>query len=145
MAIVQSFGGIIYILKDWEPYFLVIKRQSMSKKIERTAPKWKPEQWETPLEAAKREIFEETNLNVDLLDEKWKLGDFLISFSDSSFEKKVTYFLFEYKWNETDPKISNTEWYIWVYNWLAIWNVLNIIHYNWLRELYRKAYEKIIS
>lgn len=145
MSIVQSFGWIIYILKNGEPHFLVIKRQSMSKKIERTAPKWKPEQWEKPIEAAKREIFEETQLNTDLLVEKWKLWDFLIKFSDSNFKKRVTYFLFEYKWEETDPKISNTEWYIWVYSWLMIWNVLNIIHYNWLRELYRKAYENIIS
>lgn len=127
-------------MKDNEPYFLVLKRQAMSKKIEWTAPKWKAKDNENPIDAAKREIYEETNLNPDLLVNKGKLGDFIISFPDNSFEKKVTYYLFEYKWDEQDVKLTDSEWYLWIYNWLPIDNVINLIPYKGLRELYRKAY-----
>ncbi len=140
---VESFWWIIYILKNNKPHFLVIKRQAMSWRVEWTAPKWKPESWEKPLEAAKREIFEETWINDFYLKEKWKLGNFLITFPDSNFAKKVTYFLFEYHWNENNLDISDTEWYVWIYNWLPIDKVLNLIHYTWLRELYRKGYEEL--
>ena len=146
MWYVESFWGIIYFIdENWQPRFLVVKRQALSKKIEWTAPKWKAQSWENPIETAKREIFEETNLNPDLLVDKWILGDFMITFPDNSFAKKVTYFLFEYKWNPDDVKISDTEGYIWVYNWLPIDNVINLIPYKSLRELYRKAYNKIVN
>jgi len=140
MWYIESFGGIIYIKKNDAPRFLVIKRQALSKKIEWTAPKWKSQEGEDPIQTAKREIMEETSLNPDLLIEKWKLGDFIISFVDTDFEKKVTYFLFEYKWKPQDVRISDSEWYLWVYNWLPINKVLNLVTYKWLRELYRKWY-----
>ena len=143
MCSVQSFGWIIYVIKKWKPHFLVIKRQALSKKIEWTAPKWKAEKWEQPIETAKREIMEETWLNPNLLNHKCLLWDFLITFPDSSFSKKVTYFLFEYNWDTNDVKVSDTEWYIWVFNWLPIESILNLISYKWLRELYRKAYQTL--
>jgi len=145
MSQIESFGWIIYILKNNKPHFLVIKRQALSKKIEWTAPKWKAEENEEPLETAKREIQEETWLNPNLLEEQWKLWDFLITFPDSDFEKKVTYFLFKYNGNEDDIKISDTEWYLWIYNWLPIDSILNLVHYKWLRELYRKGYQTLIK
>jgi len=73
MAYVESFGWIIYVMEDDKPYFLVLKRQAMSKKIEWTAPKGKPKGEEDPVETAKREIQEETNIDPTLLIEKWKL------------------------------------------------------------------------
>lgn len=145
MNCVESFGWIIYIMKENEPHFLVIKRQALSKKIEWTAPKWKSEEWEEPIETAKREIYEETSINPDLLENKWKLWDFIISFPDSDFKKKVTYFLFEYNWEPSDIKISNTEWYIWIYNWLPIEKIINLVEYQTLRELYRKGYKQIFN
>jgi len=145
MAYIESFGWIIYVMEDNKPYFLVLKRQAMSKKIEWTAPKWKPKGKENPVETAKREIQEETNIDPTLLIEKWKLWDFLISFEDTDFAKKVTYFLFEYKWDKNNVKISDSEWYIWVYNWLPIEKIINLIEYKTLRELYRKWYQQIAS
>lgn len=142
---IESFWWIIYIIKDDKIYFLVIKRQAIRWKIEWTAPKWKSETWETSLQTAKREIFEETWIEEDNIESKWKLWDFLINFSDSNFEKKVTYFLFKYSWDERGLRISNSEGYIWIYKWLPIENILNLIDYAWLRELYRKGYEKIIK
>jgi 8-oxo-dGTP pyrophosphatase MutT (NUDIX family) len=144
--LVNSYGGIIYKIKDWQPYFLVLKRQAFSKKIEWTAPKWKSKTGEQPIQTAKREIFEETGLKPDLLNFKTKLGDFIIEYKGENFyKKKVTYFLFEYKWNFSDVNLTNTEGYIWVYNWLTIDKVINLIAYQGLRELYRKAYFYVIN
>ena len=146
MSYVESFWWIIYFIdKDGQPKFLVVKRQALSKKIEWTAPKWKAQTGEDPIQTAKREIYEETNLSPDLLVNKGVLWNFMISFPDNSFAKKVTYYLFEYKWNPDDVKISDTEWYIWVYNWLPIDKIINLISYKSLRELYRKAYMKIVN
>ncbi len=142
---IESFWWIIYVMKNNQPYFLVIKRQAISKKIEWTAPKWKAISGENPVQTAKREIFEETNLKENLLIEKWKLWDFIISFPENSFSKKVTYFLFEYKWDTDDVKIIDSEWYIWVYNWLPINKVINLISYQWLREIYRKWYMIVMN
>ena len=143
MSQIESFGWIIYIMENWKPHFLIIKRQALSKKIEWTAPKGKAETNEKPVETAKREIMEETGINPDLLVEKWLLWDFMITFPDSNFSKKVTYFLFEYKWDKNNVKISDTEGYIWVYNWLPIESILNLVPYRGLRELYRKGYQKL--
>ena len=143
MALVQSYGGIIYVWKDWKPNFLVLKRQALSKKIEWTAPKGKAQEWEDPIQTAKREIFEETKLDPEKLINKGYLWDFLISFPDTNFEKKVSYYLFEYKWSTSDVQVADAEGYIWVYNWLPIESILNLIPYKGLRELYRKAYNKI--
>ena len=142
---IKSFGWIIYFMKDWEPLFLVLKRQTVSKKIEWTSPKGKAKKWEDPVETAKREIFEETNLDPNLLRLKEKLWDFLIQFPDNVYKKKVTYFLFEYLWDPNSVKVSDCEWYIWVYQWFPIKKIINLIPYRWLRELYRKAYKAIMG
>ena len=142
---IESFWWIIYIMKNNEPYFLVIKRQAMRWKIEWTAPKWKSEVWEQPLETAKREIFEETWIDENDIEYKWELWYFFINFSDSNFKKKVTYFLFEYSWDKDNLDITDNEGYIWIYKWLPIEKVLNLIDYAWLRELYRKGYKTIME
>ena len=142
---VESFWWIIYIIKNNKPYFLVIKRQAIRWKIEWTAPKWKSEIWEQPLETAKREIFEETWIDINDIENKWELWDFIINFSDSNFEKRVTYFLFEYSWDKDSLDIIDNEGYIWIYKWLPIEKVLNLIDYVWLRELYRKGYKTIVE
>jgi len=142
---VESFWWIIYIIKNNKPYFLVIKRQAIRWKIEWTAPKWKSEIWEQPLETAKREIFEETWIDINDIENKWELWDFIINFSDSNFEKRVTYFLFEYSWDKDSLDIIDNEGYIWIYKWLPIEKVLNLIDYAWLRELYRKGYKTIVE
>ena len=142
---IESFWWIIYIMKNNEPYFLVIKRQAIRWKIEWTAPKWKSEVWEKPLETAKREVFEETWIDKNDIENKWELWYFFINFSDSNFKKKVTYFLFEYSWDKDNLDITDNEGYIWIYKWLPIEKVLNLIDYAWLRELYRKGYKTIME
>jgi len=142
---IESFWWIIYIMKDDKPHFLVIKRQAKRWKIEWTAPKWKSQTWESPLQTAKREIFEETWMEEKYLQNKWELWDFIIKFSDSNFEKKVTYFLFEYSWDKNSLDIIDSEGYIGIYKWLSIEKILNLIDYVWLRELYRKAYKKLYN
>lgn len=145
MYYVQSFWWIIYFMKEWKPYFLAIKRQSINKKIEWTSPKWKANDWEEPLDASKREIFEETWISGDLLIYKTKLWTFSIVFEDSGFYKKVTYFLYEYFWEENKIRVANAEWYVGIYNWLPIEQILNLVHYSWLREIYRKWYKYLVD
>lgn len=132
-------------MKNDKPYFLVIKRQAIRWKIEWTAPKWKLDPWEKPIETAKREIFEETWIEEKYIKNKWELWSFVIRFPETNFQKKVTYFLFEYFWDKDKLNIVNKEGYIWIYSWLPIDKILNLIEYSWLRELYRKAYENIMK
>ncbi len=143
MALVKSYWWIIYFKDKTWPNFLVIKRQSLAKKIEWTAPKWKPNKGESPEDAAKREIGEETGINPKLLENQWKVWACSIKFENSNFEKEITYFLFEYKWNPDSLDIPAVEGYIWIYKWLPISQALNVIPYSSLREIYRKGYHMI--
>jgi ADP-ribose pyrophosphatase YjhB (NUDIX family) len=71
----QSAGGVIYYMAaDNEPRYLLIKRQAMSKKIERVCPKGKVEAGETFEDAALREVSEETGLILNQLSIIEKLG-----------------------------------------------------------------------
>jgi ADP-ribose pyrophosphatase len=65
--VVQSAGGVVYFLEGGQPKFLLIKRQAMSKKIERVAPKGKIEPGEAVDEAALREISEEAGIPLNQL------------------------------------------------------------------------------
>lgn len=59
--IIQSAGGIVYYIdQQFQPRYLLIKRQAKSKKIERVAPKGKVQTGESPQVTAIREIVEET-------------------------------------------------------------------------------------
>ena len=139
----KSFWGIIYYLYEWVPLFLIIKRQSLSKKIEWTAPKWKAKGSESEIESARREIWEETWLNVEKLVNKWKLWTVTINFENSTFEKNVTYFLFEYKGDPETLFVAKQEWFLWIYKWMPITQILNIVPYDSLRDIYRKGYKAL--
>ena len=141
--VIKSYWWIIYSKwEDW-PEFLVIKRQSLAKKIEWTAPKGKPEKWETPEQTAKREISEETGINPKFLNNYGKAWSCVIKFKNSNFEKEITYFLFEYTWDPDSLDIPPVEGYIGIYKWLPISQALNVVPYSSLREIYRKGYHMI--
>lgn len=142
---IKSAGWIIFIEKD-NPKFLILKRQSLSKKIERTAPKWKIKENEDALTAALREIKEETNISPEYLINYWYLWEFEIHLEDENkkkFDKHITYYLFEYTWNKDNIKVANVEWYIWNYKWADITELLNMIYYSQLRNIFFLAYKKI--
>ena len=139
---INSYGWIIYYLdKNKQPLFLIIKRQSLSKKIEWVAPKWKSQKREKQIEAALREIKEETNIDPKYLIYRWVAGEVFLNFEN--FQKKIKYFLFQYTWDPNSIKIAPWEGFLWIYSWLAIEQVINVVPYSSLREVYRNAYNII--
>lgn len=140
---IKSAWGIVYYVSDEWPKFLIIKRYALSKKVEWVAPKWKIQQWESSQIAAVREIFEETWLKKTELIVKQELWEIQISLRSEerwNLDKDITFFLVEYKGNPADVKIPQWEWYLGYYKWANIQEVLWLIYYENLRELFRKAY-----
>jgi len=142
---IKSAGWIIYIVgEDNEPRYLLVKRHALSKRVERIAPKWKIQPWETPEQAAIREIGEETwlsawelqikqkldTLSLQLYNDHWKLG----------VDKDITYFLTHYTGDPDEVKISDTEWFIGSYKWATIREVIGLVIYKDLRELFRTGH-----
>jgi len=127
--------------------FLMIKRHAISKKIERIAPKWKIQKWETQEQAALREISEEAWLDQAKLTVRKKLDTLSLKLTNDDWkvgiDKDITYFLIEYSWDPGSVRIIEAEWYTWAYKWAPIRNVLNLITYRDLRELYRISYSSL--
>ena len=142
--IVQSAGWIVYYLDyEWEPRYLIIKRHALSWRIERVAPKWKIQIWEDEKKAAIREIREETWLKKEDLIVKQLLWTTSLRSSETKLwhlDKDVTYFLMKFTGNPNSVKLIEWEWYIWVYKWASIEEVLWLIYYADIRELVRKSY-----
>ena len=136
---VQSVWWIVYIMSDNQPKFLLIKRFSYGKKIERVAPKGKKELWETDELTCIREISEETWLNINKLSIKSKIWS--IDLNDyGKMNKVITYYLVEYMWSPDDIKLQEDEWFMWVHKWADITNAIWLIPYSWLRDLFRQWY-----
>lgn len=147
---IQSAWWIVFYIdaKDKLPRFLLIKRYALSKKIEWVAPKWKIEKWELPEAAAMRETSEETWIPYDKLVSYGKLWDITLSFQSDTryvFDKSISYYLLELK---SDPKalhVMEQEWYLWIYKWATIQEVLGLVYYENLREIFRDWYVKVIN
>ncbi len=147
-APIQSAGGIIYYLdiKEKQPKFLILKRHALSKKIEWVAPKGKIQEGEKPEQAALREISEEVNIEPKYLLfqwEIWKMNIFLQNEEKWIFHKDITYFLFEYKWNPNKIKVVEWEGYLGVYKWASLSEILSLIYYPEMREIFLNAYNRI--
>lgn len=149
MSIVQSAGGIIYYMEaDQEPRYLLIKRLALSKKIERVAPKGKVQWWESFDIAAMREISEETSIAIKDMSLMWEVGKTSIRNTSQQkwwIDKDVTYFLIEYTGNPNLVRIQNAEWYVGIYKRATIQEVLWLLHYQNIRELFRSTYQTIID
>ena len=142
--IVKSAWGIVYYLdKDFEPRYLLIKRHALSWKIEWVAPKWKIQIWEDEKKAAVREIWEETWIKKEDLIVKQLLWTTSLRSNETKFwhlDKDVTYFLMKFTWDPSSIKLIEGEWYVWIYKWATIEDVLWLIYYEDIRELIRKSY-----
>lgn len=147
VKLIKSAGGIIYYHdKDGDVRFLLIKRHALSGKIERVAPKWKIQSWETEEKAALREVSEETGIPLNLLMVRQKVGTAMITGLEDKqgkFEKEVTYFLMKYDWDPDLVDIQLVEWYLWTYKRATIADVLNLIYYADIRELFRKWFNML--
>ena len=144
VEIVQSAGGIIYYHeKDWSPRYLLIKRLALSWKIERVAPKGKIQAGETAEQAALREVGEECGISPSDLKLEQKIWKTSLRSSETKrghLDKDVTYFLMNYSGDPSALKITDGEWYVGIYKWASIQEVLGLLYYGDIRELIRKAH-----
>lgn len=147
VRLVKGAGWIIYYRdKNDDIRFLLIKRHALSGKIERVAPKWKIQSGETVEQAALREVSEETWIPLNLLVVRHKVWSATIKWLEDrngKFEKEVTYFLMKYEWDPDLVDIQLVEWYLGIYKWALLTDVLNLIYYKDIRELFRKWYNML--
>lgn len=119
----------------------------MSKRIERVAPKWKIQVWESPEVAALREIQEETGLLKQNLQVKQKLDTLSLQLymddGNVGLNKDVTYFLIQYHGDPLAVALQDREGFLGQYVWTDIQKALNLIVYRDLRELFRVAHQAI--
>lgn len=148
MWVIQSAWWIIYYFDHGNvPKFLIIKRHAMSGKIERVAPKGKLQKWETPQAASLREVWEETWINTNLLVIEQKIWATSLRSSHEmrgGMDKDITYFLMNFRGNpEKDVHIQPVEWYLWIYKRATLEEVLWLIYYKNMREIFTQAYAAI--
>lgn len=148
-SIQKSAGWIIYYIdKDAQPRFLLLKRYALSKKIEWVAPKWKVSPGENPEETAIREICEETWIKPNdlvLQQQVWVLNLSLHSEEKWNLDKDIIYFLVNFKWDPSSIKVDMVEWYLWIFKWYTVEEVLGLLYYENFRELFRKAYKMVVN
>ncbi len=142
--LVKSAWWVIYYRDQNDDIrFLLIKRHALSGKVERVAPKGKIQIDETDERAALREVSEETGIPINLLSVVQKIWTATISWledKNGKFDKEVTYFLMKYDGDLDLVDIQNVEWYLWTHKWASIKDVLNLIYYWDIREIFRKWY-----
>ena len=145
--IMQSAGGVVYYMaNDNEPRYLLIKRQAISKKIERVCPKGKINEWELSSDAALREVSEETGLLLNQLEVIEELGINKIRTDDpaiGTLNKDTTFFLMKYAWDPHNIHLIDGEGYIGIHKRCTLQEVLALIYYADMRELIRKSYSTI--
>lgn len=145
--VVQSAWWVVYIMDNHQPKYLLIKRQAKSKKIERVCPKGKLEPWETPEQAALREVGEETWLSREfLVIETFAWLVQLRSTFDTYIhvEKDTKFFLMKYLGSCHDVCLINGEWYMGVYVWADFAQAINLLTYPAMRDVLRRAHQYIL-
>ncbi len=144
---IQSAWWIVYFMdRDGKPKFLLLKRFALSKKVEWVAPKWKIKWNEDPSETALREICEEIWATRDNLLIKQRLGDIILSLHSEdrwNLDKEISYFLVQYIGNPKNLNVEKQEWYLWQFKWANIEEVLKLVYYQNLREIFRQWYNII--
>ena len=147
--LVKSAWWVVYYYDvDWNIRFLLIKRHALSGKVERVAPKWKLQDGENHEKAALREVSEETGIPINLLhlvQNLWSAQIVWLEDKWGKFDKEVTYFLMKFDGTPDMVDIKPVEWYLGTYKWATISEVLNLVYYADIRELFRKWYNLLLE
>lgn len=143
-SIIQSAWWVVfYLAEDKEPRYLLIKRQAISKRIERVCPKGKIHEGESLEETALREVSEETGLLLNKISIIKNLGVTKIRTTDPTIwnlNKDTTFFLMEYSWNPQKVYLVDGEWYVGVHKRCTLQQVLALVYYPDMREMIRESY-----
>ena len=147
--IIQSAWWLVYYIdRDGQPKYLIIKRFALSRKVERVAPKGKIQSWEKMETAVLREVGEEAGIPINQMTVQQKVWIASLRNTDNirwHMNKDVTYFLVKYAGKPEDVQIEDAEGYTWAYKRATIQEILTLIYYQNMRELFRDAHNIVIN
>jgi 8-oxo-dGTP pyrophosphatase MutT (NUDIX family) len=128
-----SAGGLVFRIEGNRPIFLLL---GFKRRNTWCLPKGLIEEGETEVEAAKREVMEETGLKtLSLID---KIGEIHYNFwsKGKSFDKTVHFYLFETNQRETIVGEEHD-----MYAWFSYERAMEALSYRNEREILRKGFE----
>ncbi|MEM2902479.1 MAG: NUDIX hydrolase [Candidatus Bathyarchaeia archaeon] len=128
-----SAGGLVFRIEEGRPIFLLL---GFRKRNTWCLPKGLIEEGETEVEAAMREVMEETGLkNLSLID---KIGDIHYSFwsKGRNFDKTVHFYLFETSQRETTVGEEHD-----MYAWFSYERAMEALSYRNEREILKRGFE----
>jgi 8-oxo-dGTP pyrophosphatase MutT (NUDIX family) len=134
----KSIGIIVFLFKNNEIEFLLIKHEAGHWAF----PKGHPDKGETPMQTAKRELFEETGVvNITLLSDKILLKDkyFFSGKNRELIKKVVDYYIAETE----DEKVKIDEDEITDYRWCTYEEALKYLTHKETEILLTKAFNLI--
>ncbi|MGC8547557.1 MAG: uracil-DNA glycosylase family protein [Candidatus Micrarchaeia archaeon] len=129
-----SAGAFVYLMKEGKPYLLVLRREK-----DYDIPKGHIEKGETAIEAAKREVKEETGLEPKFLPYFWLTTKYFFFEDKEKVFKTVKFFIAE---SNTD-KVTISFEHI-GYSWLTYEEAMNIIGYKDLKQILPEVYDYIL-
>jgi 8-oxo-dGTP pyrophosphatase MutT (NUDIX family) len=126
------------VIRDHEVIVIVPVKRDASRRRVLALPKGHLDGNETPEEAAKREVAEETGVTADLID---KLGDVEYSYERSGRRrnKRVAFYLFKYrsgKLEDHDQEIEDARW-------MPLEEAAHALTYRGEREIVRRALSRL--
>lgn len=126
-----SFGAVLYRKEKEKICYLLLQHN----KNYFNFPKGHPEKGEGPLEAAKREIFEETGIkDLRIIDGFEEKNNYFFKQNKKGIFKTAIFFLAETKEKRVIISKEHTG-----YKWLCYKNALNVLRFKDLKNIIEKA------
>jgi 8-oxo-dGTP pyrophosphatase MutT (NUDIX family) len=136
----NSAGGVVFAKIDGRLKFLIIQHKFNNKW---SIPKGYVEPGEATIDAAVREVEEETGIPTDVID-FLDFADIWMTLADHRLHRKLHAYLLKAKTTELDPaKFDPEEGMIGVVEWASPEEALKRIRYKNIRPLLRKAQERL--
>lgn len=136
-----SAGGIVYRIENQQPQFLLIKNAAFKDPVKTYwgFPKGHLEENETPDQAALREVEEETNVKVELIELVDEIEYTYNHPQKGLTKKRVDYFLMRFVEGEEKPQEKE----ILELGWFFAEDALNILSFSQNKTLLKKALAKL--